>query len=158
MADFSVYKVSNNKGFRYIFITIDKFSEFLWAIPLKNKYGQTITNGFSNILSTSKRSPLKVESDRGTEFYKSTFLNFQKVKNLHHLSRFTDECPSIAERVIRTVRYLLKKPVFEKSNADWLSEISSVIKQYNNTNHLSIKVTPLQGSEKPNGKVVYNSL
>ena len=69
LADMIDYKISNNKGFRYIFIIIDNFSKYLSAIPLKNKYSQTITNEFSNILSGSKRKPLKVESDRGTEFH-----------------------------------------------------------------------------------------
>ena len=104
LADFSDYKISNNKGYRYIFIIIDNFSKYLWAIPLKNKYSQTITNEFSNILSTSKRKPLKIESDRGTEFYNNIFQNFLKIKNIHRSSRFTDKGPSIAERVIRTVR------------------------------------------------------
>ena len=35
LADMIDYKVSNNKGFRYIFITIDIFSIYLWAIPLE---------------------------------------------------------------------------------------------------------------------------
>ena len=122
LAYFSDYKTSNNKGFRYIFIVIDNFSNYLWAIPLKNKYSQTITNEFSKILTTSKRKALKIESDRGTEFYNSISQNFLKSKNIHHYSRFTDKGPSIAERVIRTVRNLLKKPVFEKERADWLSE------------------------------------
>ena len=34
LADFSDYKTSNNKGFRYIFIIIDNFSKYLLAIPL----------------------------------------------------------------------------------------------------------------------------
>ena len=70
LADFSEYKTSIKKRYRYIFIVIDDFSKYLWAIPLKNKYSQTITNEFSNILTTSKRKPLKIESDRGTESYK----------------------------------------------------------------------------------------
>ena len=65
------YKISNKKGFRYIIVTIDNYSKYLWAIPLKNKYSQTITNEFSNLLTTSKRKPLKIESDRGTEFSNS---------------------------------------------------------------------------------------
>ena len=158
LADFSDYKTSNNKGFRYIFIVIDNFSKYLWAIPLKNKYSQTITNEFSNILSTSKRKPLKLESDRGSEFYNSIFQNFLKSKNIQHYSRYTDKGPSIAERVIRTVRNLLKKPVFEKGNADWLSELPSVIKQYNNTIHHSIKMTAIQASEKINEKLVFSNL
>ena len=158
LADFSDYKISNNKGFTYIFIVIDNFSKYLWAISLKNKYGQTITNEFSNILTTSKRKPLKIESDRGTEFYNSIFQNFLRTKNIQHYSRFTDKGPSIAARVIKTVRNLLKKPVFEKGNADCLSELSSVIKQYNNTIHHSTKKTPIQASKKSNEKLVYSNL
>ena len=86
--------------------------KFLWAIPLKNKYSQTITNEFSNILTKSKRKPLKLESDRGTEFYNSIFQNFIKNKNIKHYSRFTDKGSSIAERVIRTIRNLLKNLYF----------------------------------------------
>ena len=158
LADFSDYKTSNNKGFRYIFIVIDNFSKYLWAIPLKNKYSQTITNEFSNILSTSKRKPLKLESDRGTEFYNSIFLNFLKNKNIQHYSRYTDKGPSIAERVIRTIRNLLKKPVFLAGNADWLSELPSVIKKYNNTIDHSTKMTPIQASKKINEKLVLSNL
>ena len=68
LADMIDYKIPNIKGYRYIFIIIDNYSKYLWAIPLKNKYSQTITNEFSNILISSKRKPLKIESDRGTEF------------------------------------------------------------------------------------------
>ena len=158
LADMIDYKTSNNKGFRYIFIIIDNFSKYLWAIPLKNKYSQTITNEFSNILTTSKRKPLKIESDRGSEFYNSIFQNFLKSKNIHHYSRYTDKGPSIAERVIRTVRNLLKKPIFEKGKADWISELPSIVKKYNNTIHHSTKMTPIQASKKSNEKLVYSNL
>ena len=90
LADMIDYKISNHKGYRYIFIIIDNFSEYLFAILLKNKYSQTITNEFSNILIKSKRKPKKLESDRGSEFYNSIFQNFLKLKNIHHYSRFTD--------------------------------------------------------------------
>ena len=158
LADFSDYKISNNKSYRYIFIVIDNLSKYFWAIPFVNKYSQTITNEFSNILTKSKRKPLKIESDRGTEFYNSIFQNFLKSKNIHHYSRFTDKGPSIAERVIRTVRNLLKKPVFLAGEASWINELPSVIKQYNNTFHHSIKKTPIQASKKSNQKLVYSNL
>ena len=122
------------------------------------QYSQPITNEFSNNLTTSKRRPLKLESDRGSEFYNSIFQNFLKTKNNHHYSRFTDKGPSIAERVIRTIRNLLKKPVFEKGNGDWFSELPSIVKKYNITIHHSIKMTPNQASKKSNEKLVYNNL
>ena len=44
------------------------------------------------------------------------------------------------------------------SNADWLSELPSAIKQYNNTIHHSIKMTPVQASKKSNEKAVFDNL
>ena len=158
LADMIDYKISNNKGFRYIFIVIDNYSKYLWAIPLKNKYSQTITNEFSNIITTSKRKPLKLESDKGTEFYNSIFQNLLKSKNIRDYSRYTDKGPSIAERVIRTLRNLLKKPVFEKGKASWINELPSLIKHYNNTIHHSTKMTPIQASKKINEKLVFSNL
>ena len=158
LADMIDYKIAKNKGFRYIFVIIDKYSKYLWAIPLKNKYSQTITSEFSNILTRSKRKPIKVESDRGTEFYNSIFQNFLKTKTIHHYSRFTGKGPSIAERVVRTIRNLLKKPIFSAGNADWLSELPAVTKQYNNTIHNSVKMTPLRASKNSNEKLVYSNL
>ena len=52
LTDMIDYKISNNKGYRYIFVIIDNYSKYLSAIPLENKYSQTITNEFSNILTT----------------------------------------------------------------------------------------------------------
>ena len=69
----------------------------------------------------------------------------KKCKALHSIHRQTLK---IAERVIKTVRSLLKKPVFEKGKADWVSELPSVIKQINNTIHNSTEMTPIQASEK----------
>ena len=53
---------------------------------------------------------------------------------------------------------MLKKPVFEKGNADWLSELPSVIKQYNSTIHHSTKMKPIDASKKSNDKIVYSNL
>ena len=130
----------------------------MWAIPLKNKYSQTITQEFSYGLSSSKRSPLKIESDRGAEFYNSTFQNFLNTIIIQHYSRFTDQGPSIAERVIRTIGNLLEKPVFLAGSANWLSELPSVVKQYNNTIHHSIEMTLVQASKKSNETKVYSNL
>ena len=50
LADMIDYKISKNKEFRYIFVIIDNYSKYLWAIHFKNKKCQTITNEFKNIL------------------------------------------------------------------------------------------------------------
>ena len=158
LADFSEYKTSNNKGFRYIIIIIDNSSKYVWVIPLKKKNSKIVTEAFSNISSTSKRSPLKIESDRGAEFYNSIFQKFSRTKNIHHDSRFTDEGPSIAERVTKTLRKLLKKPVFLAGNADWSIKLQSVVKKCNKTIHSSTKMEPVDAYKKSNEKLVYSNL
>ena len=80
------------------------------------------------------------------------------MKNIHHYSRFTDKGPSIAERVIRSIRNLLKKPVFEKGKASWVDKLTSVVEKYNNTIHISTKKTPIQASKKSNEKEDYSNL
>ena len=76
--DMIEYKISNIKGFRFIFVMIDNFSKHLWATPLKNKNSQTITEEFLYNLTTSKRSSLKIKCDTGNEWYKSIFQRFLK--------------------------------------------------------------------------------
>ena len=108
LADTIDYKISNNKGFRYMFVILDNITKYTWGIPLKSKNNQTITRDISNILIKSKRSPVKLESDRGAEIYNSIIQKFLKSKSKRPYSRFTDKGPSIAERVIRNIRKLLK--------------------------------------------------
>ena len=47
--------------------------------------------------------------------------------------------------------------MIEKGNADWVSELPSVIKKYKNTIQSSTKMTPTQVSKKSNGKAVINN-
>ena len=55
-----------------------KFLNMFGPFPLKNS--QTKTNEFSNILTTSIRKPIQLQSDRGAEFYNSNFQDFLKSK------------------------------------------------------------------------------
>ena len=158
LIDMSDYSIKNNYGFRYIFVIIDDFSKYLFTIPLKNKNSQTITNEFSKILSSSKRFPIKIHSDRGKEFHNSVFLNFLKLKNIDLYSTFTDKGAVIAERVNQTIRNLLEKPVFERGDSKWLDLLPIITKKYNNTLHHSIKMTPNQASLMKNEDEVYFNL
>ena len=124
----------------------------MWTKPLKNRNSQTITEEFSSTLTTSKRKLLKIESDRGAEIYNIISQKFLRSKTIQQYSRFTDKGPSIAETIIKTVRILIKKHVFLAEKANWISELRSIMKQYINTIHPSIKMTPVQANEKVNEK------
>ena len=66
--DINDYGPKNNRGYRYVLVVIDNFSEFGWSIPLKNKYAQSITDTFSEIIKSSNREPNLLETDDGKEY------------------------------------------------------------------------------------------
>ena len=62
--DLKDYGPENNRGYRYVLVIIDNFSKFGWTVPLQNKNAQTIKDSCENILISSKRKPILIESDR----------------------------------------------------------------------------------------------
>ena len=116
-----------NKGYRYILVLIDNFCKFVWTIPLKNKYAQSITDAFSQILKSSKRKPNPFETDDGEEYVNESFNEFLNNRNLKRFYSNTALGTVFAEKFKKTVRNLLKKPVFLEGNAIWLSELPTVL-------------------------------
>ena len=57
-------------------MVLDNFNKFGWTIPLKNKYAQTITDAFLQIVKTSKRKPNLLETDDGREYVNKVFNEF----------------------------------------------------------------------------------
>ena len=45
-----------NRGFRFLLCVTDIFSKYAWVVPLKDKKGINITNGFQKILKESNRN------------------------------------------------------------------------------------------------------
>ena len=156
--DLKDYGPENNRGHRYVLVTIDNFSKFGWTIPLKNKNAQTIKDSFENILTNSKRKPNLVESDRGKEFYNNIFQDFLNKNDIKLYSRNSSYGAVFAERFNRTIRDLLKKIVFENGDAKWIDILPTITKQYNNRIHSSTKLTPIQASLKKNEGYVYKNL
>ena len=106
--DLADFVTSNNECFRYVFNIIDNFPKFTWGKPLNNKHEKTKTDEFSDTFKTSERRLLKMDCDRGKEFYNSDLQNFLKLVNIHSNSKCIDKRISMAKRVIRTMRSFLK--------------------------------------------------
>ena len=53
--DLKDYGPENNRGYRYVLVTVDNFSKYGWTIPLK-KNAITIKDSFENILISSKKT------------------------------------------------------------------------------------------------------
>ena len=106
----------------------------------------------------SKRSPNLIETDRGKEFYNIIFQDFLNKNNIKLYSRNSLYGAVFAERFNRTIRDLLKRPVFEQGDAKWIDILPTITKQYNNRIHSSTKLSPKDASLKKNEGFVYKNL
>ena len=78
-----------NKGIKYLLTVIDILSKFAWVVPLKNKTGTEQKRGFDSILRQG-RKPLRLQTNKGSEFYNKTFQDYLKQKGITHFSTQSD--------------------------------------------------------------------
>ena len=98
-----------NKGFRCLLRVIDIFSKYAWAVPLKDKKGVSIVNGFQKILKKSISKPNKISVDKGSEFYHSSFKKWLKDNDIEIYSIHNEGKSVAAERFIRTLKNKIYK-------------------------------------------------
>ena len=83
---------------------------------------------------------------------------FENNVNIKHYSRNSSFRGVFAERFNRSIRDLLKKPVFEKKYAIWIDVLPTITKQYTNRVNTSTELTPAQTSLKNNKGSVYKKI
>ena len=110
---------------------------------------------FSDFIRRSNCRPIFIETADGKEFVNKFFTHFLNEKNLKHIV-VLKKAAIYAGRFIRTIRGLLKETIVEK-NANWLDELSKVLKKYNNYILLSTKLTTKQASIPSNETEVNNN-
>ena len=147
---------SQNKNFNYILTVIDIFSKFAWAIPIKNKTGDSITRAFEIIFKD--RIPTKLHTDKGLEFINKSTQNLFKRKGIHWFATENETKAQVVERFNRTLKSKMYKYFTAKGTKTWIDIIDELVYNYNNSYHRSIKMTPVEGSLKKNSKIVYNNL
>ena len=107
---------------------------------------------------SSKRSPSLLEGDRDRGYKNNIFQDFLNNNSIKFYSKNTSVGAVFAERFNRTIRDLLKKPVFEKSSGDSTDVLPTITEQYKNRIHSSTKLTPIEASLKKNEGFFYNNL
>lgn len=150
LIDMSTY-ASQNKGFHFILTVIDNFSKYAWAIPLKNKNAESVTNAMEKLLkckydsrkSTFRtRIPKNLQTDDGTEFFNSTFAKLMKQHNINHYSVYTHIKCALCERWNRSLKTWLWKEFSMNGNYRWIDLIDELCNFYNNRIHSTIKMKP----------------
>ena len=122
----------------------------------KDKKGESVAEAFKTILKEG-RKPEYLWVDKGKEYNKN-------VKDLLGKNKITlystknEEKSSVCERWNRIVKSKMWKQFTVQGNTQYLDMLPKILKQYNNTKHTSIKMTPTEASKKKNEGVVYFNL
>ena len=87
------------EGIKYLLCAIDLHSKYAFVIPLKDKKGISITNGFNKIIKQFKRKPNKIWVDQGGEFYNRVFKKWLSGNDIIMYSTFNEGQSVVAERL-----------------------------------------------------------
>ena len=143
-----------NKRFKYLLCAIDLFSKYAWVIPIKDKKGTSIVNGFKKIISKGQRKPNKIWVDQGSEFYNQSFKDFLKINNIEMYSTYNEGKSVVAERFIRTLKNKFFKHMTTILKNVYFDVLNDIVSKYNNTIHKTIKIKPIDVTN--NSYVEYN--
>ena len=141
-----------NNGIKYLLMVIDVFSKYGWIVPLKSKTGVDVANALSKIFI--ERRCRKMWVDKGKEFYNKHV----KALGIQLYSTENEEKSCVVERWNRTMKEKMFK-YFSANNAKkYIDILDEMVNNYNNTKHSSIKMTPVEASNKKNKNRVWLNL
>ena len=132
---------------------MDILSKFARVVPLKNKTGAEQKRGFDSILSQG-RKPLRLQADKGGEFYNETFQDYLKQKGNTHFSTESDTKASVVERFNRTIKQRLYRALTANTTLRYLDFLQDLVKGYNAAVHRSIGTAPKDINLYNDGKIL----
>ena len=131
-----------NTGIKFLLWVIDLFSKFAWVIPLKDKRGTSIVNGFEKIFSKG-RTPNKIWVDQCRAFYNNSFKDFLKINNIEMHSTYNRRKSVVAERFIRTLKNKIYKHMTAIHENIYFNVLDDIVNKYNNTVHKTVGMKPI---------------
>ena len=123
-----------NKRIKYLLCAIDLFSKYAWVIPLKDKKGISIVNGFQKIISKGRKRN-KIWVDQGSEFYNNSFKDFLKMNNIEMYSTYNEGKSVVTERFIRTLKDKIFEDMTAISKNIYVDALDNIVDESNNTVH-----------------------
>ena len=129
-----------NKSHKYLLTVIDSLSKFAWAIPIKDKSGDSIVAAFKGIFKT--RQPRKLRTDRGKEFLNYKVQNLLKQKNIIFFTSNNDTKAAMVERFNRTLRSKLWRYFTATKEKRYIDILPQILLSYNNKRHSTTGMAP----------------
>ena len=137
-----------NKGYVHMLTVIDVMSKYAWAIPLKDKKGDTVKTALEKIITESGRTPDHLWVDEGGEFYNKTMKAYLNKNNIIMYSTYSENKSAVVERFNRTLKTNMWKRFTAENTRKWIDMLPKLLSDYNNRKHSSIKMSPIKASEQ----------
>ena len=146
--------VDFNNGFNYMLCVIDCYSKFAWVEPMKTKTGAETANAFEKIFEKGRR-PNILQFDQGKEFYNDKVKSVLSDRGINYYSTDSDKKAAVVERFNRTLKSRMWKYFTANETRTWIDILQKLVDDYNNTFHTTIKMTPVEASERENSPAVW---
>jgi hypothetical protein len=142
---------SYNKGFKYLLTCIDVLSRYPWVVPLTDKTGKTLKDAFQ-VIFKSGRCPMRLHTDKGTEFINRVFQKFLKEHDMHFFTTCNEETnASIVESFNRTLKTKMWKYFTHREILTYVDVLSEMVASYDHTIHRTICIPPAEVTWANNG-------
>ena len=125
-----------NKSIKYLLCTIDFYSKYAFVVPLKDKKGISIVNGFNKIIKQSNRKPNKIW------VFNNVFKKWLSDNDIIMYSTFNEGKSVVAERFIRILKHKLYKHMMATGKNVYYDVLDDIVNEYNNTKHNTINMKP----------------
>ena len=132
----------DNKGTNYLLTVVDVFSKYAWVVPIKRKTGPAVAQALATLFKTSKRTPQKLQTDDGKEFYNKHVTKVLKEHGTYHFSTAGDTKASVVERFNRTFKQRLYRYMTTYNTVKYLTVLPKLVSGYNASFHRSIGRAP----------------
>jgi hypothetical protein len=146
-----------NKNNKYIMTCIDVLSRQAFAMPLKTKSGPDVAAGLRKIFTKFGRSPSKINTDGGKEYFNRHVKALFKKYNIIHYSTTSDAKCAIVERFQRTLMTKMHKYFTSANTLTYIDILDSLMDSYNNRHHRTLNMAPIDVTTI-NEKQVFNHL
>ena len=129
-----------NDGVKFLYISIDILSKYLYVIPLKSKSANEVTSAARKIYTQHKISYLS--TDRGSEYRSRSFKYLMRQLGIKHFFAGGSTKSAVSERVIRTIRGRIARFKAQNNTERYIDSLKDIVSGYNATIHSSTSIPP----------------
>ncbi|XP_045208690.2 uncharacterized protein LOC123560589 [Mercenaria mercenaria] len=132
-----------NSGVRFLMVTVDVFSRYMWVVPLNDKTNKETVRGFDQILNSTNRRPITLRSDKGQEWKGQIFQAYLKKQGITYYSTESDNHANYSEVAIRFLKQAMYRYFASKHTFTFTDVLQDIVYNYNHRIHSGLNgMTP----------------